>query len=191
MNLVRTLQTEFPNISEEQLITIVENVRQRYMDFNFDTNNNTLMIQSHNLLRQNAENMSIYYPRAKLMAQRFLGLPEVEDKIQRINMYISLVCWRDFELSLTNRSARYLSVSNARLDPNSMSYWDIMFHTVQYPANLTEFENHLRSYMVKWFGPRPDGNLEQQIQTLQTTNPQSYRAHRVEGCLIQDYIGLV
>jgi hypothetical protein len=191
MNLVRTLQTEFPNISEEQLITIVENVRQRYMDFNFDTNNNTLMIQTHNLIRQNAENMSTYYPRSKIMAQRLLGNPEVEEKIQRINMYISLVCWRDFELSLTNRSARYLSVSPARLDPNSISYWDSLFHGITYPANLTEFENHLRSYMVKWFGPRPNGNLEQQIQTLRTTDPQSYRSHRVEGYLIHDYIGLL
>jgi hypothetical protein len=45
--------------------------------------------------------------------------------------------------------------------------------------------------MVKWFGPRPDGNLDEQIRALQISNPQNYRPYRVEGFLIDNYIGLL
>jgi hypothetical protein len=186
------LRNEYPSLSEQDIANIITQVRERESEFDLDSRLITLMMQTSNLIRQNADDGTSILPRCKIMCQRLVeGNEELENKISEYNRYISLNAWRDFERNLPNYRSRYERSRAQRVDPQSDSFW--YFPNQDYPQTVGEFTNLLIENMEKWYGPKLYPNvsdLNNAIAHMQQSDV-TYRMGAINRVSIYSFIGLL
>ena len=185
------LFNQYPSLDEEEIKTLVENVREREREYEGENTMFRLMMQTGNMLRGYADDGSSALPRARIFAERMVQQnEEVEQKIQNHNRYISLIAWRDFDRNIGIYIQKYAESRAERLNPDSWSFWnDSLPWYPPYPQTTEEFVDLYTANMVKWFGHRPQ-NIAESIVEMERQNT-SYRGGKIDGISIYRYFGML
>ena len=182
---------QYPSLGEEEIKTLVQNVRDREREYEGENSMFRLMMQTGNMLRGYADDATSALPRARIFAERMdQQNEEVERKIQNHNRYISLIAWRDFDRNIGLYIQKYTESRAERLNHESWSFWnDSLPWYPPYPQTAEEFVDLYTTHMVKWFGHRPE-NIAHSIDEMDRQNT-SYRRGKIDGISTYSYYGLL